>query len=73
MCGLAATKGTTRRRLLEVLDEVKRSPFRAGDFQQRDAAGHLNEVLLIGDWLVTYWSDHAVAEIRVVDLEPVEE
>lgn len=70
---LAATKGATRRRLLALLDVVKSGPFRSGDFQQRDASGRRNEVLLLGDWLVTFWSDHAVCEIHVVNLEQVED
>ena len=52
-----------------VFDEVKRDPFRQGDYRQRDPAGRVNEVVLLGEWLVTYWVDHAVQEIRVVALE----
>ncbi len=55
------------------LDEVKREPFREGDFRQRDPAGRINEVVLLGGWLVTYWTDHAVREIRVVALEHADE
>lgn len=56
-----------------LLDRMKSTPFRAGDFQQRDANGRLHEVLLQDDWLVTYWCDHAVREIRIVELERVED
>ena len=70
---LAATKGGARRRLLALLDAVKAEPFRGGDFQQRDASGRSNEVLLLDEWLVTFWSDHAVADIHVVNLEQVED
>ena len=70
---LAATKGAERRRLLALLDAVKAEPFRSGDFQQRDASGRSNEVLLLGESLVTFWSDHAACEIHVVNLEQVED
>jgi hypothetical protein len=66
---LAATQGAGRRRLLAVLEQVAADPFRAGDLQQRDPAGRVHEVALLGEWLVTYWPDHAVREIRVVALE----
>ena len=56
-----------------VLDELKLHPFRQGDFRQRDPAGRTNEVILLGDWLVTYWTDHAAKEIRVVALEQADE
>ncbi len=70
---LHATKGADRQRLLDVLDQVKTTPFRPGDYRQRDATGRVNEVVLIGQWLVTFWSDHAVGEIRVVELERADE
>jgi len=70
---LAAAKAAERSRLLAVLDAVKAAPFRRGDFQQRDATERMNEVALLDEWLVTFWSDHAVAEIHVVNLEQVED
>jgi hypothetical protein len=70
---LAGTKSAEKRRLLAMLDGVKAGPFRAGDFQQRDTSGRSNEVLLLGEWLVTFWSDHAACEIHVVNLERVED
>jgi hypothetical protein len=66
---LAATQGATRRRLLAVLDVIAAEPFRVGDLQQLEAGGRIHEVVLIGDWLVTYWADHTAQEIRVVALE----
>ena len=52
----------------------KAEPLRAGDnFRQRDEAGRLNEVVLLDDWLVTFWSDHSVCEVRVVNLEQIED
>lgn len=62
-----------QRRLGVILDGLKAVPLRSSDFQQRDAAGRLHEVALIDDWLVTYWCDHAVRELRIVNLEQVED
>lgn len=70
---LATTEGAAQRRLLALLDELKVGPFRSGDFQQRDASGRTNEVLLLGDWLLTFWSDHAACEIHVANLEKIED
>lgn len=70
---LTAINGAQRRQLVELLEQLGSDPFRKGDFQQRDQTGRINEVTLIGDWLVTFWSDHATAEIRVVALERPED
>lgn len=70
---LTATRGAEQRRLLAILDEIKAAPFRAGDFKQRDETGRFNEVVLLGEWLVTFWSDHTTREIRIVNLERVED
>ena len=70
---LASAKAVEKHRLLALLETIKGASFRAGDFQQRDASGRSNEVLLAGEWLMTFWSDHAVAEIHVVNQERVED
>jgi hypothetical protein len=69
---LAMAPRAEQRRLAVILDDVKAAPFRRGDLQERDAQGRVHEVLVVGDWLVTYWPDHAVRELRVMRLEQVE-
>lgn len=59
--------------MLGLLDAVKADPFRQGEFRQLYATGRSNEVLLLDEWLVTFWSDHAGCEIHVVNLEQVED
>ncbi len=70
---LAQASRGPQRRLGVILDEVKAAPFRPGDLQERDTHGRVCEILVAGDWLVTFWVDHAVREIRVVRLESVED
>jgi hypothetical protein len=70
---LVVASRSDQRRLALILDAVKAAPFRSGDFRERDFQGRVNEVLLVDDWLVTYWPDHAVREVRIVRLERVEE
>ena len=70
---LASLGATERRRLLGVLERLKADPFHVGDFRERDQTGRPNEVWLVEEWLVTYWTDHAGHEIRVVNLERVED
>ena len=70
---LAGVSSPEKRRVLAVLDRLKADPFRVGDFREPDATGRPNEVWLVEDWLVTYWNDRAASEIRVLDLERVED
>jgi hypothetical protein len=70
---LAASARLRQRRLLRLLDELRGDPFRSGDFREVDAYGRANEVLLVDEWLVTFWCDHAAREIRIVRLEKADE
>ncbi len=70
---LVSASRPAQRRLSVVMDELKASPFRVGDLQELDEQGRENEILVIGDWVVTYWVDHAVQEIRIARLECVDE
>lgn len=69
----ATAARSTQRKLAVILDDVKITPFRPGDLQERDTQGRVNEVIVAGDWLVTYWPDHAARELRIVRLERVED
>ncbi len=33
----------------------------------------MNEIRVEGAWIVTYWTDHAAREMRIVRLEQVED
>jgi len=37
--------------------------------QEQDAQGRENEIMVVCDWWVTFWVEHAVREIRVVRLK----
>lgn len=70
---LATASRSVQRKLAEILDRMKASPFRPADFQERDAADRMNEVIVEGEWLMTYWLDHAARELGDVRLVRVED
>ena len=45
-------------------------PYAEGDFKDSDESGRPLEVKLVGPYAVTYWADHAVREIKVINVEP---
>lgn len=55
------------------MEALKKDPFCVGDFQEPDTQDRINEVTLIADWLITYWSDHAAREIRIIKIEYIED
>lgn len=61
-----------RHRFEGFLDSLGKSPHQNGDFVDTDDSGRAYEVKLIDDLIVTYWVDHAAKEVRVVDLELVD-
>jgi hypothetical protein len=61
---------TQRRRKVRTLAEhLARDPFVRSDYALPDEAGRMIEHLLIEDFVFAYWGDHAVCEIRIVDIE----
>lgn len=44
------------------------NPDRAGDANHRDSNGRLNQAHLCGPFTIVVWTDHAVCEVRVVEV-----
>jgi len=61
-----------RERLLDCFRRLSETPFAAGDYRETDQRGLPLEVALVeGGVLLTWHTDHAAKEIRVVGLEIV--
>jgi hypothetical protein len=61
-----------RRRIEEFVYRLTRQPSLPGDFEAPAEDGRTHQVKIVGDWLVSYWPDHAVREIRLSGLEAIE-
>jgi hypothetical protein len=66
----AAFAWTSReRRLLQVaLDSIAAAPFHPADLEEPGVGGRTLLTRFIGPLAVTYWVDHAVTEVRIVDV-----
>lgn len=60
-----ATRAAQRKHLSAFFRTLAEDPYRRGDFQETDANGREMEVTLHGRFLITYWTDHAVKEVRI--------
>ena len=58
-----------REELLRIFQHLAHAPAQRGDYVQRCSGGRELQVKRFGKWLITFWPDHAVKEMRVVDLK----
>lgn len=68
----ATLSAKQRNRLLRVFDQLARQPHQEGDYRELGASQRLYEVKLVGETLITWWTDHAAKEVCIVRVEPVE-
>ena len=60
-----------REELLRIFKSLAASPYQKGDWQQKTKSGRELEVIRFGKWLVTYWLDDPVLEVRIVDVKKI--
>jgi hypothetical protein len=69
---LRACRPRDRDLLFAELDSLALNPHRAGDYRDRDDTGREVEVIVFQRFAIHYWPDHAVKELKVVDLLPAD-
>ena len=62
-------RASERRAWKETFQFLTDTPLCEGDYQERNQDGRLVEVLLRGNFLFTFWADHAVKEVRIVQVD----
>jgi hypothetical protein len=55
--------------ITRLFDELAQNPFRAGDYAEQDDVGRPIQVLIIGSSAIYFWPDHAVREVKIIDLK----
>jgi hypothetical protein len=58
-----------KHKITRLFDELSGNPFLPGDYAEHDDIGRPVQVLIIGRHAVCYWADHAVKEVKVLDLK----
>jgi hypothetical protein len=56
-------------RTAAIFDFLSREPFTEGESTQADHVARRCQVRRFGVWLVTYWPEHLVKEIHILDIE----
>ena len=70
IANLRACRRQEQLRITALIDGLADNPYRSGDYVERDEIGRPIQVLIIGRQAVFFWADHAVKEVKIVDLKP---
>ena len=57
-----------RSKLIHFLESLAANPDHSGDYTERDPSDRVLQIKVIGPWAVVYWSDHAVCEVKIVQI-----
>jgi hypothetical protein len=60
-----------REELLRIFRSLADSPYQAGEWRQKTKSGRELQVKRFGKWLVTFWLDAPVLELRIVDVKKI--
>ena len=60
-----------QRLLFDACEQVARHPFSSGDCPMRGSDGRENELLDLGEFVLTFWADHAVRVVRITAIERI--
>ncbi len=60
-----------QRALVELLFQLANDPFQIGDYAENEGTGREVRFILVGDFVIAFWADHPVKELRIVDVEEV--
>lgn len=60
---------SNRKNILSFLESLGHNPHLKGDYEDMDDAGRPVQIKIVGDFALTYWSDHAVKEVKVTKFE----
>lgn len=66
---LLALRARQRQQLIEALELLVREPLQRGDFEVKDTAGRSVQIKVVGPFLISFWADLFVRELRVIKIE----
>ena len=58
-----------QRQVARLAQQLASQPFVRSDYTLADETDRPIEHLLLGDFVFSYWLDHAVKEVRITDIE----
>ncbi|MHB8523856.1 MAG: hypothetical protein ACYDH9_24295 [Limisphaerales bacterium] len=68
---LLSRRARERNLLIAFLEKLKVDPYQEGEYTVEDDSGRPLQVKGFQPYLITYWLDHSVKEVRVLDIERI--
>lgn len=68
----APRSGLPRKAVMDFIRSLAVDPLSRGDFAEPDEVGRTVHVKIVGRFAVTFWADHAVAEVKVTHIKPAD-
>jgi hypothetical protein len=66
---LMGITGRHRQQLIHALEAIAAEPLQKGDFEAKDDSGRSIQIKVAGSFLISFWPDAFVRELRVINLE----
>jgi hypothetical protein len=61
-------RGRARLELVRAFESLANNPYCKGENTAKHECGRPLELKRFGGWIVTFWSDHANREVRIVEI-----
>jgi mRNA-degrading endonuclease RelE of RelBE toxin-antitoxin system len=65
---LRGIRATPRKLVARFIDSLALDPFAEGDYVVKDSSDRDIHIKIVGEYAVTYWADHPVKEIKIIDI-----
>jgi hypothetical protein len=61
-------RGAQQQKILRSIQSLAENPFAEGDFTDKDEISRTRQIKIVGDYAITYWTDHPAKIVMVVDI-----
>jgi hypothetical protein len=65
-------RGGQRENVMKFIRSLADDPSKPGDFTDKDKSLRTRQIEIVGDYAITYWPDHPVKTVMVVDIRPAD-
>jgi hypothetical protein len=66
---LLGLRAREREKLIHALEAIADEPMQAGDFEGKDGTGRSIQFKVVGPFLISFWPDSFVRELRIINIE----